>query len=106
MRAALAGVAAAAVWAATEPAWQRVFRTDYSDIRLVGLPLHLVNGAVFGLVWQRFEIGGVRAALLEHVALWPLLAFIDRDAAKDPRAFASSAAGHAVFGFVLEHSGR
>ena len=35
-RAALAGMSAAAVWAAAEPALRRLFGTPYSDVRLIG----------------------------------------------------------------------
>ena len=35
----ICGAAAAAVWAAAEPALRRVTRTEYSDVRLVGDPL-------------------------------------------------------------------
>jgi hypothetical protein len=98
MRGALAGVAAAAAWAAAEPAAARVFRTPagYSDVRLLGalltrdrarwreagLAAHLANGAVFGVLfeaaggrgWKR----GVAAAELENLALWPAMAAVDR----------------------------
>jgi hypothetical protein len=61
LRGAAAGVIAAAAWAASEPALRRLARTPYSDVRLlgravtrgrgwpmVGVALHLVNGALFG----------------------------------------------------------
>jgi len=93
------------VWAACEPAIRRVLRTSYSDTRLVGLPLHLANGALFALAYRELQrrrnAPAVAAALAEHVALWPLVGLFDRAAARDPRAFAGSAAGHAVFGAVL-----
>ena len=60
-RGALAGIAAAATWAALEPPLGRLLRTPYSDVRLLGAPIttgrlwpvaglavHLGNGAVFG----------------------------------------------------------
>ena len=98
-RAAAAGAIAALVWAAQEPLDQRVFRSDYSDVallgkavtrgprwRTVGLALHLANGAVFGLVYdalrrrtrvepRRLALG---LALAEHTALYPLSSFVDR----------------------------
>jgi hypothetical protein len=98
IRGALAGTAAAAAWAAAEPAAARLFRTPvgYSDLRLLGALLtrdgarwraagvgaHLANGAVFGAVfaaaggrgWQQ----GLAAAQLENLALWPGMAAIDR----------------------------
>ncbi|HXV34704.1 MAG TPA: hypothetical protein VD769_11895 [Gaiellaceae bacterium] len=98
IRGALAGVAAAAAWAAAEPAAARLFRTPpgYSDVRLLGalltrdgerwreagLAAHLVNGAVFGALFAaaggRGWKQGVLAAKLENAALWPGMAAIDR----------------------------
>ena len=65
LRGALAGAAAAAVWAAQQPLDQRVFGVDYDDVELlgrfvhrrgraaypVGLAMHIANGAVFGAVY-------------------------------------------------------
>jgi hypothetical protein len=132
IRGALAGVAAAAAWAAAEPAAARVFRTPagYSDVRLLGalatfdgkrwreagLATHLVNGAVFGAL---FEAAGARgwkqglvAAKLENVALWPAMAAVDRihpdrrsgawpRLLTNPRVFVYESAVHALFGAVL-----
>jgi hypothetical protein len=104
-RTAVAGAAAALTWAAAERQIRRVLRTQYSDVGLVGLPMHLANGAAFALAYRelrrRRDVPALAAVLAEHVALWPLVALLDRDAARDPRAFASSAAGHALFGLVL-----
>ena len=105
VRAAAAGAVAAAVWAALEPLDRRLFRCDYSDVALVGLPLHLVNGAVFGLAWdeahERYGVSAVSAALVEHAALWPLLALWKPRIGLKPRAFAQGTARHAVFGYLL-----
>jgi ribose/xylose/arabinose/galactoside ABC-type transport system permease subunit len=105
VRAAAAGAGAALVWAAAEPAVRRLVGTDYSDIRLVGLPLHVANGALFGVAYgelrSRREVSPVVAALAEHVTLWPALAVLDRAAVRDPRAFASSGLCHAIFGVAL-----
>ncbi len=128
-RGALAGIAAAAAWAAAEPVLQRVFGTPYSDVRLlggvvtrgrlwrpVGLGLHLANGAVFGAVFDR--VGGrgwkqgVLAAQVESLGLWPGMAVVDRihpdrrSGAWPPlltngRVFAYEVATHALFGAVL-----
>jgi hypothetical protein len=98
---AFAGAASALVWAALDPVARRVFRTSYSDVRLVGLPLHLGNGAILGIIRSRLRKNAVALALLEHVALWPLLGLLDREAVRDPRAFAKSGTEHAVFGVVL-----
>jgi hypothetical protein len=102
MRPAVAGGLAALVWAVIEPFDRRVFRCEYSDVKLVGLPVHVANGAVFGLVYSRVKMNAVAFALVEHVTLWPLLAFLDADAARSPRAFAKSGAEHALFGSVLD----
>lgn len=97
--AALAGAAAATVWALVEPLDQRVFRFPYSDVALlgkaltrgrawrpVGLALHAGNGAVAGLVFRDADrrIGGSRRrnalafAIVEHLALYPLTLLTDR----------------------------
>ena len=98
LRGALAGAAAAALWAAAEPGVARVVGppAGYSDVRLlgalvtgggerwraVGLVTHAVNGALFGAVfvraggqgWRR----GLAAAQAENLLLWPAMAVIDR----------------------------
>lgn len=98
LRGALAGIVAAAAWAAAEPAAGRLFRTPegYSDVRLlggvltadgpswqrVGLAAHLANGAVFGaafaLAGGRGWKQGLAAAQAESLALWPGMAVLDR----------------------------
>lgn len=98
MRGALAGAAAAAVWAAAEPGVARLVGppAGYSDIRLLGalltgdgkrwraagLATHLVNGALFGTVFARLGARGWRqglvAAQAENVVLWPCMALLDR----------------------------
>jgi hypothetical protein len=126
---AAAGVVAAAVWAAAEPLAGRVFRTPYSDVRLLGRALtsgrhwsaagvavHLVNGAIFGALFQRVLGGGpargVAAAEVEHLALWPAITVVDRlhpdrrRGAWPPlfangRVFVYEATMHALFGAVL-----
>ena len=100
LRGAIAGAAAAAVWAAQQPLDKRVFGCDYDDVELLGkaatrggpgwlpagLALHVSNGAIFGAVyangapllpipsWSR----GPAAALFEHVGLWPFGRVSDR----------------------------
>jgi hypothetical protein len=110
MRAALAGAIAATVWGLQEPLDRRVFRCDYSDVRLVGgLPVHALNGALFGLAFaavrRRTNVEPRRLALAlavaEHTALWPLVGLFDRELAKSPRAFAQGAYRHILFGLVL-----
>jgi hypothetical protein len=132
-RSALAGSIAAAVWALQEPVDRRVFRCDYSDVAVlgkgltggrawwaVGLSVHLVNGALFGLAYdgvrrrspRRPRALAVAMALGEHVALYPLCYFVDRfhprrgsagvpPLLRNPRAFGQATWRHAVFGVVL-----
>src|SRR5215217_7916664 len=98
-RAALAGAAAAAAWAAVEPLDRRLFGCDYSDVALlgkaltrgrlwpaVGLTLHAANGAVFGLAFAAIQRRtrarpatlALGLALAEHLALFPLSYLVDR----------------------------
>jgi hypothetical protein len=115
-RAAAAGAVAATVWAALEPIDRRLFRSDYSDVALVGFgdrrlgfAIHAANGGLFGLAFNELRRRvsmdqrrlAVALALTEHVALWPVLALIDRRIATSPRAFAQGAFRHAIFGLVL-----
>ncbi len=128
---AIAGGAAAAVWAAQQPADKRAFRCGYDDVELlgkfvhrgqwwpaVGLAMHVANGAIFGAVYAQarpFLPGplvarGVTAGLAEHVGLWPLGHLVDRyhPARKEliplggnRVAFAQATWRHLVFGLVL-----
>jgi hypothetical protein len=116
IRAAVAGAVGATVWGLLEPLDRRLFRCDYSDIELVGLGnrrvgfvVHAANGALFGLVFDAARRAvpmeqrrlALALALAEHAALWPVLAVLDRDVAKSPRAFAQGTFRHALFGAVL-----
>ena len=119
---------AAAAWAAAEPLARRVFRTPYSDVRalgapfsrrhwrVVGLSLHLANGAAAGVAFERLGLRGWKAGVLafeaETVATWPLMTLVDRlhpdsrSGAWPPflrsrRVFAQEVAVHALFGAVL-----
>ena len=128
-RGAVAGVVAAAVWAGAEPALGRLFRTPYSDARLLGAMVttgrrwrlagtaaHLVNGAVFGAAFERLggrgPTAGILAAQLESLGLWPAMAIVDRvhpdrrsgawpALLLNGRVFAYEVTTHALFGFVL-----
>lgn len=128
-RGAVAGVIAAAVWAAAEPPLGRALRTPYSDVRLLGalvttgplwrpagVAIHLVNGALFGAVFERLGgrgwTRGLLAAELENVVLWPGMLVVDRihpdrkrgawpALARNPRVAVYEAATHALFGVVL-----
>jgi hypothetical protein len=131
IRGALAGAAAAGVWAAQQPVDRRVFGVPYDDTEVlgkfvtrgpawpvVGTALHMANGALFGAVyaavaprlplpsWAR----GPLAGLAEHLSTWPLTAVTDRvhpardelpPLATNGRAFLQAAWRHLVFGTVL-----
>jgi hypothetical protein len=133
-RAAVAGATATLVWAAIEPVDKRLFRHDYSDVAvlgklvtrtrawpLVGLAMHLANGAAFGLAAdelrrRRRRVGPLQLALVEHTVLFPLGYVADRihPARGEPglaplfsvRAFAQATLRHAVFGAVLAQLSR
>lgn len=115
-RAALAGAVAACAWGALEPLDQRLFRSDYSDIRLVGrgdrrlgFLVHAFNGALFGVAYdsvrQRVDVDQRRLALgmalAENTVLWPLMLVVNRELAESPRAFTQSTLRHALFGWLL-----
>ena len=134
----MAGAVAATVWSALEPIDKRLFRCDFSDVAVLGkavtrgpawlplgLTMHAVNGAIFGLAFdearrhvpiepRRLALG---MALAEHMALYPLGYFIDRyhparceegvpPLLTNPRAFAQATVRHAVFGALLARLAR
>ncbi len=131
LRGALAGTAAAAVWAVQQPLDRRVFGVAYDDTELLGrlvvrsgrwqvagVGLHLANGALFGAAYANVapslpvspSLRGPLAGLAEHLATWPGTAMVDRlhpARAELPqlwgsgRAFAQAAWRHALFGLVL-----
>jgi hypothetical protein len=132
LRAAAAGSVATLVWAALEPVDKRLLRHDYSDVavlgkaftqgpgwRPLGLAIHALNGAMFGLVYyeiaRRVERDRGRLALelgvAEHLALFPTGALVDRyhPARGEPgvdrlfslRAFGQATLRHVLFGKVL-----
>jgi hypothetical protein len=133
VQAGLAGAVAATAWGLVEPLDQRWFRFPYSDIailgrlatrgprwRAAGWTLHIVNGAVAGLVfWALFEWFGTNAfwfaiafAMVEHLATYPLTLLTDRfhpargapelpPMARSGRAFAQATFRHLLFGVVL-----
>jgi len=132
VRGALAGTAAAGAWAVAEPAVARLVRppAGYSDVRLLGplltgdgrrwraagLAAHLANGALFGAAFARAGARGWRqglaAAQAENLALWPIMAVLDRvhpdrrsgawpPLVRNRRVFAYEVAVHAVFGVTL-----
>jgi hypothetical protein len=131
LRGALAGAAAAGVWAAQQPLDKRVFGYAADDVELlgrlatrgpavlpVGTAIHLANGALFGAAYANLAPSvplpaaarGPVLGLLEHFASWPTTALIDRlhPAAGDMprlwgsgRAFAQATWRHLLFGVVL-----
>ena len=100
LRGALAGAAAAGVWAAQQPLDRRVFGVPYDDTELLGrwvvpngggwqpagIALHLANGALFGAAYANVApslpvapvLRGPLAGLAEHLATWPGTAALDR----------------------------
>lgn len=95
----VAGAAAATVWGLLEPLDQRLLRSDYSDVavlgkaltrgpawRPLGFALHAANGAAFGIAYDetrhRSDLPArplaLGMAMAEHVALYPLSWFVDR----------------------------
>jgi hypothetical protein len=130
MRGVFAGAVAAAAWALAEPGARRLFRIQYSDVRLLGAVvtsgphwraagwgLHLLNGAVFGAAFTRLGGHGVMravaAAQLENIVLWtPGMVVVDRfhpdrrsgewpPLLCNRRVFAYEVAMHALFGALL-----
>jgi hypothetical protein len=128
---ALAGAAAASVWAAQQPLDKRLFRSDYDDLELLGklvardsswplagIALHVQNGIIFGAVYSQLRpfipgppaARGIVAALAEHLATWPLARLTDRyhpargdlpELGGNRRAFAQALWRHVLFGAVL-----
>lgn len=128
---ALAGALAAAVWAAQQPADRRLFASGYDDVELlgklvtrgpewplVGLALHVQNGAAFGAAYAQLKpflpgppvARGLAAGMAEHVVLWQLGRLVDRHhparrqltpLSGNRRAFAQAAWRHALFGVAL-----
>ena len=133
IQAGLAGGLAAAAWGLVEPLDQKWFRFPYSDIailgkfatrgphwRAAGWTMHIVNGAVAGLVfWALFEWTGTNAfwfaiafAMVEHLVTYPLTLLTDRfhpargapelpPMSRSGRAFAQATFRHLLFGVVL-----
>lgn len=128
---ALAGVIAAALWAAQQPLDRRLFGSRVDDVELlgklvtrerqwplVGVALHLQNGAALGAVYAQLKpflpgppiARGVVVALAEHALTWPLVQLVDRHhpaarelepLAGNPRALAAETWRHVLFGAAL-----
>jgi hypothetical protein len=129
VRGAAAGAIAAASWGASEPILSRLFRTSYSDVRLLGrlvtrnrawpvagIALHVANGAAFGTAFELAGLRGVKAGIAaaqaENLALWPVMAVVDRvhpdrrDGSRPPlvgnrRIALYEVTVHALFGAIL-----
>jgi len=82
----------------------------------VGLAVHLANGWVFGALFERAGLRGVKAGIVaaevENLALWPALVVVDRihpdrrsgvwpPLARSPRIAAYEILAHALFGGIL-----
>jgi hypothetical protein len=130
-RGALAGVAAAGLWAALQPLDKKVFGSAYDDVEMLGkaitrergwyaagLAFHLANGALFGATYAQIAphlpvppwARGPLTAVAENTALWPLVRLSDRfHPARDEmpalagnrRALAQATWRHLVFGVAL-----
>lgn len=97
---AAAGATGAALWAAQQPIDQRIARSGYDDVELLGTVVgsrsgawrrrgwtaHLANGALFGLayseLWRRTPavspvVSAQAMAQAENFGLYPLAALVD-----------------------------
>ena len=131
LRGGVAGAVATVVMTLEQPLDKRLFNSEYDDVvilgklvtrgdnwRPIGFALHVQNGAVLGAAYARLKpslpgpavLRGLMAALIEHVAAWPLTVVFDRyhparnelpKLAANPRAFGQATIRHAVFGIVL-----
>jgi len=131
LRGALAGGAAASVWAAQMPVDKRAFACTFDDVELlgklltrrpawpvVGAVMHVANGALFGAVYANLAprlplpswARGPAAAMVEHASTWPLNGVTDSlhpargempAVLMSPRALAQSTWRHLLFGVVL-----
>jgi hypothetical protein len=128
---AVAGAAAAEVWALQQPLDKRVFGTRYDDIellgrmvtsgprwRMAGLALHVLNGAAFGATYAALRphlpgppVGlALGVAMAENFAFWPLGRLADRyhparrrlePLRANRRALAAATWRHVLFGVLL-----
>ena len=131
LRGAAAGAIGAAVWAAQQPLDRRVLQCSFSDVELlgkavtrgrgwplVGLAMHIQNGAAFGAAYAVLKPSlpgppiarGALAGMVEHAASWPLVRLVDRyhPARRDlvtltgnRRALVQATWRHLVFGAAL-----
>jgi hypothetical protein len=131
VRGGVAGAVATVVMTLEQPLDKRVFDSQYDDVEIlgklvtrgdywrpIGFALHVQNGAFLGAAYARLKpslpgpavVRGLLAALIEHVAAWPLTVLFDRyhpardelpKLATNRRAFGQATMRHAVFGIVL-----
>ena len=131
LRGGVAGAVATVVMTLEQPLDKRLFDSKYDDVEIlgklvtrgnywrpIGFALHVQNGAFLGVAYARLKpslpgsavIRGLLAALIEHVAAWPLTVLFDRyhpareelpKLATNRRAFGQATIRHAVFGIVL-----
>ena len=98
----------------------KLFGVDYSDpellakpfggSRVVGVPIHLANGAAFGAVYSLVAarvpgtgaVKGAVAGMAEHLGTWPLTRFLPGvDLWGNRRAFWQAVWRHLLFGVLL-----
>jgi hypothetical protein len=131
VRGGVAGAVATVAMTLEQPLDKRLFDCEYDDVEIlgklvtrgdhwrpIGFALHVQNGAFLGAAYARVKpslqgpavLRGLSAALIEHVAAWPLTVVFDRyhpareqlpKLATNPRAFGQATVRHAVFGIVL-----
>jgi hypothetical protein len=131
LRGGVAGAVATVLMTLEQPLDKRLFDSSYDDIEIlgklvtrgdhwrpIGFVLHVQNGAFLGAAYARLKpslpgsavLSGLLAALVEHVAAWPLTVVFDRyhparkelpKLAANPRAFGQATIRHAVFGISL-----
>jgi hypothetical protein len=131
LRGGAAGAVATVAMTLGQPLDKRLFDSRYDDVeilgklltrgehwRSIGFAAHVSNGAMLGVAYARIKpslpgppvVRGLSAALVEHVAAWPLTVIFDRyhpardelpKLARNPRAFGQATLRHVVFGIVL-----
>ena len=131
LRGGVAGAVATVVMTLEQPLDKRLFDSEYDDVEIlgklvtrggywrpIGVALHVQNGAFLGAAYARLKpalpgpavVRGLLAALIEHIAAWPLTVLFGRHhpareelpkLAANPRAFGQATIRHAVFGIVL-----
>src|SRR5436190_3112329 len=99
LRGGLAGAVASVVITLEQPLDKHLFDSKYDDVEIlgklvtrsdhwrpIGFALHVQNGSFLGAAYARLKpslpgpavLRGLLAALVEHVAAWPLTVLFDR----------------------------